>query len=183
MNVIGFDDAPFVHAHRGDVPLVGVVCAGTRVDGVLVGRVRRDGANAARNMIAMIRGSQFRSQVRLVMLQGIAVAGFNVVDVQLVHRELGVPVLVVTRHLPKMQEVRRALLRRVRGGAAKWRLVEAAGLPEPLSGVVVQCIGLDREAARRALRATLLHGKIPEPLRVAHLIAGAIGTGKSRGRA
>ncbi|HEY8076103.1 MAG TPA: DUF99 family protein, partial [Labilithrix sp.] len=45
MNVIGFDDGPFVREHRGDVLLVGVVCAGTRLDGVVAGRVRRDGAD------------------------------------------------------------------------------------------------------------------------------------------
>ncbi len=45
-NVMGFDDAPFVHGHRGDVRLIGVLCARTRLDGVLSGKVRRDGANA-----------------------------------------------------------------------------------------------------------------------------------------
>ena len=43
MNVIGFDDGPFSSDHRGDVLLVGVVCSGTRVDGVISGKVRRDG--------------------------------------------------------------------------------------------------------------------------------------------
>jgi endonuclease V-like protein UPF0215 family len=33
------------------------------------------------------------------------------------------------------------------------------------------------------LEVTTLHGKLPEPLRIAHLIAGGIVTGKSRGRA
>jgi endonuclease V-like protein UPF0215 family len=183
MNVIGFDDAPFVHAHRGDVALVGVICAGTRVDGVLVGKVRRDGANAATSMLKMIASSQFRAQVQAVLLQGIAVAGFNVVDVQLLHSVLGVPVIVVARRQPDLTRVRRALLARVRGGARKWRLVEAAGAPEPLDGLVVQRVGIERERARRLLGSTRLHGKLPEPLRVAHLIAGAIGSGRSRGRA
>jgi endonuclease V-like protein UPF0215 family len=39
------------------------------------------------------------------------------------------------------------------------------------------------EEARRIVAATTLHGNIPEPLRLAHLIAGGIVTGKSRGRA
>ncbi len=58
-NVIGFDDAPFAHEHRGDVLLVGAVCARTRLDGVVSTRVRRDGANAARRMIEAISGSRF----------------------------------------------------------------------------------------------------------------------------
>ncbi|MDJ0872965.1 MAG: DUF99 family protein, partial [Gammaproteobacteria bacterium] len=42
-NVVGFDDAPFARDHRGNVRVVGAVFARDRLDGVLVGRVRRDG--------------------------------------------------------------------------------------------------------------------------------------------
>lgn len=80
-NVVGFDDAPFPRAHRGDVLLVGTVCSRTRLDGVLSARVRRDGSNSTDRMIAMVEGSQFAEHVRAVLLQGIAVAGFNVIDV------------------------------------------------------------------------------------------------------
>ena len=59
MNVIGFDDGPFARDYRGDVLLVGVVCAGTRVDGIVSGKIRRDGANATRVMTDLVRASQF----------------------------------------------------------------------------------------------------------------------------
>ncbi len=78
MNVIGFDDGPFERDHRGDVLLVGVVCSGTRVDGVISGKIRRDGANATRVMIELVRASQFGTHVQAIMVQGIAVGGFNV---------------------------------------------------------------------------------------------------------
>jgi hypothetical protein len=47
----------------------------------------------------------------------------------------------------------------------------------------VQRAGLTLDEARRIVADTTLHGNIPEPLRLAHLIAGGITTGKSRGRA
>jgi hypothetical protein len=181
-NVVGFDDAPFAHEHRGDVRLFGVVCARTRLDGVISGRVRRDGANATRAMIAMVRASQFARHVRAVLLQGIAVAGFNVVDVHALADALGVPVLVVMRRRPDLPAIEEAI-RKVPGGARKWALVQAAGAPEPLGKVLVQRVGLTREEALELLRATTLHGHLPEPLRLAHLIAGGVTTGKSRGRA
>lgn len=183
MNLIGFDDGPFAKSHRGDVPLVGILCAGTRVDGVLVGHVRRDGANAARSMAAMVKGSQFSAQLHAILLQGVAVGGFNVVDVHALHAELGAPVLVVVRRAPDLAEIRRTLLRNVPGGARKWRLIERLGAPEPLEGVFVQRVGLSLDYARRLLVSSRLHGSLPEPLRVAHLVAGALVTGKSRGRA
>ncbi len=182
-NAIGFDDAPFAREMRGDVMLVGAVCARTRLDGVLRGAVRRDGQNATRVMTALVERSQFGSSLQAVLLQGIAVAGFNVVDVHQLHAALGLPVLVVARKAPALAAIRKALFARVPGASRKWRLIEAAGPMEPLRGVYVQRVGLSREQADALLRATTLHGKLPEPVRLAHLIATGIATGTSRGRA
>lgn len=218
MNVIGFDDGPFDREHRGDVLLVGAMCSGTRLDGVVAGRIRRDGADAARRMVQVLRASQFGESVQAVMLQGIAVGGFNVVDIHGLAKALNVPVLVVVRRPPDMPGVRRALFSdepharpRVPGAARKWKLIEAAGSLEPLgasrrslkknaknaraaggpTGIattaprlwIQRAGGLTLEDARRLVAATTLHGNIPEPLRLAHLIAGGITTGRSRGRA
>jgi len=182
-NVVGFDDAPFAREHRGDVLLVGAVCSRTRLDGVLSGRVRRDGSNSTDRMIEMIERSQFEAHIRAVLLQGIAVAGFNVVDVVRLHEELGVPVLVVARRPPDLAAIHRALFARVPGAAKKWSLIQRAGEMEPLRGIYVQRIGLGTGEARELLRLTTLHGHLPEALRMAHLIAGGVTTGKSRGRA
>jgi uncharacterized protein len=182
-NVIGFDDAPFAHGHRGNVRIVGVICARTRLDGVVAGWVRRDGANATARMIALVEGSQFRRHIRAVLLQGIAVAGFNVVDVHQLAEHLAVPVVVVSRRKPRLGLVKTALFGHTRGAARKWRLIERAGEMEPLENVWVQRVGIDRDATAGLLRATTLHGNLPEPLRLAHLIAGGVTTGKSRGRA
>ncbi len=204
MNVIGFDDGPFVREHRGDILLVGVVCSGTRVDGIVSGRIRRDGTNAAREMVRLVRASQFGTHVQCVLLQGIAVGGFNVVDVHAIHAALNIPVLIVVRKKPNLPAVRQALFSdaphdrpRVAGAKRKWQLIEAAGPLEPLGSsrrsvrrggiekkpIWVQRVGLSLEEARRVVEDTTLHGNIPEPLRLAHLIAGGLTTGKSRGRA
>ena len=203
LNVIGFDDGPFERSHRGTVLLVGAVCAGTRLDGIVSGRVRRDGADATERMVELVRSSQFSEHVRAVLLQGIAVAGFNVVDVPGLGAELGVPVLVVMRRPPDMGAIERALFSRdpphrprVLGAERKWRLIRDAGEVERLeldpgkaSGLRgrrqrlwVQRHGVTLEAARRLVASTTLHGNVPEPLRLAHLVAGGIVTGRSRGR-
>ena len=43
-------------------------------------------------------------------------------------------------------------------------------------------VGLTSAAAQAVVERLAVHSRIPEPLRVAHLIAGAIGRGASRGR-
>ena len=46
----------------------------------------------------------------------------------------------------------------------------------------IQRVGLGFDEARDVIRCTTIYGHIPEPLRHAHLIAGGIATGQSRGR-
>ncbi len=180
---MGVDDAPFARAHRGDVPIVGTVFARTRLDGVLTSRVRRDGANATRAVAGMLRASRFDASVRAVLLQGIAFAGFNVVDIHALADELARPVVVIARRRPDLVSIRRALLSRVPGGRIKWALVERAGPMEAVGGVFVQRAGIAIRDTERLLGAVTCYGALPEPLRVAHLFAGAVARGESRGGA
>lgn len=179
-NFMGVDDGPFPPGFRGDVPLVATQFTHDRLDGVLTGKARVDGRNATARIAAMIQASKF--EPRLVLLGGIAVGGFNVVDLEALHTALERPVLVVARKRPNLKRIRNAL-DHVRGGERKWRLIEQAGLMERAGDVWVQRAGLSLRDAEQALAASTFHGKIPEPLRVAHLIAGALVDGQSRGRA
>ncbi len=181
-HVVGFDDAPFRRYHRGDVPVIGAVYAGLRLEGIVAGRVRRDGSNATARLAQLISGSKFERQLQLVMLQGIALAGFNVVDVAALHRVLDLPVLVVVRRQPRLDKVRRALLARVPSGERKWRLIERLGPVEWAAGLYVQRVGLTLEEAEGVIRRLAVHSHVPEPLRTAHLIAGGLALGQSRGR-
>jgi len=182
-NVIGVDDAPFARSHRGDLAIVGAVTTAGRLDGVLVGKVRRDGADSTRRIAAMITGSRFHGHMQALLLQGIALGGFNVVDLHGLAAAIERPVLVVARRRPDLRAIERALVERVRGGRRKWALVEAAGAMEPCEGVWVQRAGLSPAEAGALVRGTRAVGALPECLRLAHLIAGGIGDGASRGRA
>jgi endonuclease V-like protein UPF0215 family len=182
-NVVGVDDAPFERAHRGDVPIVGAVVARTRLDGVLVDRVRRDGANSTARIAQMIRRSPFYEHVQAVLLNGIAVAGFNVVDLAALRALLDRPVLAVARKAPDLAAIERALRSRVPGAGRKWGLIVAAGPMEPIEGVWVQRAGLSPAEAAQLLRDGRVQGLLPEALRIAHLVAGALATGTSRGGA
>jgi len=181
-HVVGFDDAPFPRDHRGDVLIVGAVFAGRRLQGVLSGRVRRDGANATRVVADVVRRSRFFPQIHAILLQGIAFAGFNVVDLGGLNAALGIPVIAVSRKRPNLEAIRRALLAHVRGGLRKWRLIERAGAMETAAGVFVQRAGITLCDTRRLLERLKINSGVPEPLRVAHLIAGGVTTGESHGR-
>jgi endonuclease V-like protein UPF0215 family len=170
-HVIGVDDAPFPRDHRGDVPIVGVAYAGLRLEGTMRAHVRRDGADATRALGAMVKSSRFAAHTRLVLLEGIALAGFNVVDIHELADALEMAVLVVVKRNPNIAAVQHALLQRVRGGRRKWALIQKAGTVEPLAGCWVQRAGIELSDAADVIRTLAVHGRMPEPLRVAHLVA------------
>lgn len=181
-HVIAFDDAPFDRDHRGDVLIVGAVYAGLRLDGVLSAKVRRDGVNATAVLIRTLRASRFLAQAHLILLQGIAFAGFNVVDLDALHQAVHLPVIIVVRRRPNLSSIRAALLEHVPGGRGKWRLIEKAGPMEPAAGLFVQRAGISKDDAHSVLKRLAVHSSVPEPLRTAHLIAGGVTLGESRHR-
>lgn len=182
-NTVAVDDAPFARDHRGDVALVGVAFTRTRLDGVVTGKLRRDGANATRAIADLIASSPFAAHAQAVLLGGITFAGFNVVDIHELHERLATPVVVVARQQPRYGAIETALRTRIPGGARKWALIKKAGAMQPCAGLWVQCAGLSQERAAQVIDDTRIHGKLPEPVRIAHLLAGAFVDGTSRGRA
>ena len=180
-NIIGFDDAPFPKNHRGNVKVVGTLYAKTQLNGILVGEIQKDGSDAAKKLISLIARSKFAESIQLVMLQGIAMGGFNVVDVFALYAQLDLPVLVVSRKIPNMKAIKDALLT-IPGGRRKWSIIEKLGDMEPVHKVYVQRVGLTIKQATTVVNQFTATGHVPEPLRVAHLIAGAIVNGQSRGR-
>ncbi len=180
--VVGFDDAPFERAHRGDVTVIGAVFNGARMEGVLRGKVRRDGINATRKLAELINQSRFMSSLQAVMLQGITLAGFNVVDIAGLSDRVGLPVVAVCRKKPDLRRIRRSLLGSVPGGKAKWRLIERLEPPRQHGHVFVQRANLPWSAATVLIDRFAVNSYLPEPLRAAHMIAGALVHGESRHR-
>jgi len=180
-NVVGFDDAPFQRGARAPVTLVGAVCAATRLDIVLRAELQQDGDDATQVLAQVTRQPEL-SHVRAVLLKGITMAGFNVVDIHALSEAASLPVLVVLRRPPRFEKFYQALAH-LPDHTARRKLVEKAGPLERCGALWVQRAGLSVEEAHELLTRTTLHGTLPEPLRLAHLIASGVTLGISRGHA
>lgn len=181
--VVGFDDAPFDKRHDTMVDIAGVVCAGTRLEGLLWGRATRDGTDATDVLAAMLLGSKFHAQVHLVLLDGIAIGGLNVVDLPGLAARVARPCVAVMRRAPDLAAVD-AVAARLPDAEHRRALLRAAG-PVHVSpaGVPFQVAGEDPETIGRALAVLTDRGRVPEALRLAHLVGAAVKTGQSGRRA
>lgn len=178
---IGFDDGPIARGGQG-VGLFGAVCWGTRFEGLVVGRIRRDGWNVTDEIIRLLHGGKFLRQLHWVLLDGATFGGFNVVDLPRLSRDLERPCVAVMRRPPNLMAVRRAL-EQVTKPALRWEMLERAGPIHVRGGFVFQCQGATPDETAAALSAFTDIGAVPECLRLAHLIGAAVASGESGRRA
>lgn len=182
LRAIGFDDAPFKRDRHTRVAVAGVVCSDTRFEGMLWGQVEQDGLDATDQLCRLLQGSKFYPQVNLVLTDGIALAGFNIIDLPRLAAQLERPCIAVMRRPPNNIAVDRAL-RRFADYPLRRRLLELAGPIHNQLGFVYQQSGATPQSAARALARLTDTGKVPEALRLAHLIGAAVITGQSSKRA
>lgn len=181
-HVLGVDDAPFAKRVDPSVPVVGVLMEGADlVEAVAVTRFPVDGDDATGFLAGWIGELRARPSVQGVVLGGITIAGLGLVDVAALAAQLGRPVLAVTRHDPGASELRRALV--AAGLEARLPVLERCPPARRLGeGLYVSVAGITEDDAARLIRSTLGKSRMPEPLRVAHLIGRALASGESRGR-
>jgi endonuclease V-like protein UPF0215 family len=186
VRVLGIDDGPFDFGQN----LVPVVGALLRLPGYLEAVMRTDvtvdGADSTMAIAKMVRSSRYRDQIKLILIDGIALGGFNVIDIDVLNDEAGLPVATVTRDRPELEGMKAALQAHFSDWEVRWNIIERKAIkivPTKFKPLHVSSVGIDEADLWQLLASCTVQGALPEPLRVAHLIATAIGRGESKGDA
>ena len=182
MRIIGFDDAPFKKADREVLVLGTVYRGGSWMDGLVSFHVEVDGDDATEKVIHSVNKTKHKPQLQAVLFDGIAFGGFNIIDIKEVNKKTKLPVIVVIRDYPNFDRIKKAI-KNVPNHEKKSRLIEKAGKVYKAGKIFCQIAGISLEKAVEIIKITSTHSHIPEPLRVAHLIASGVVEGESRGRA
>ena len=183
---LGIDDAPFRFSDE-TVPVVGVVVqAPAYIEGVLTTLAEVDGHDATERIAAMVRRSRYLAGLGTILIDGTAVGGFNVIDIDALHEAVDRPVVTVTRKKPNLDSIETALRRRFEDWKERLAIIRRHEIESIRTGhgsLWVSYVGAKQDEVREVLALTTVRGVLPEPLRVAHLIAAGIIRGESRGRA
>jgi hypothetical protein len=188
IRILGFDDGAFTPRSKERVPVIGVVFRGGKfLDGLLKTEVVVDGMDSTEKIIKLVNSTRHKQQLKVMMFDGITLAGFNLIDVKRVFKETGIPVIVINRKMPNLAKVKKAL-KKFEDFESRLKALEDAGeikecYVKDFKKVYYQNIGIDDETTREVIKLSCTRSYIPEPLRIAHIIATGLVKGESYGRA
>lgn len=188
VRILGFDDGAFTPRSAELVPVIGVIFRGGKfLDGLLKTEVEIDGNDATEKIVQLINSSRHKQQLKIVMFDGITMAGFNMIDIKEIFEKTKLPVIVINRKIPDLAKVKNAL-KKFEDFEKRWEAVKNAGpikecFIKDFKKVYYQNIGIKDDVAREVIKLSCTRSYIPEPLRIAHIIATGIVKGESSGRA
>ncbi|MFP4171063.1 MAG: DUF99 family protein [Methanomassiliicoccales archaeon] len=186
VRVLGIDDSPFLFRDDRVLVVGTLVRLPSYMEGVMRTECQVDGGDATRAIGDMVKGSRYREQIRLAMVDGVALGGFNVVDITSLHRETDIPFATVTRDPPDMEAMESALRAHFPDWEERMEIIRGNPLHRVATDykdLYVAVAGMGPEEAAPLIRGCTVKGALPEPIRMAHLIATAMARGESRGRA
>ncbi|WP_457557333.1 endonuclease dU [Candidatus Harpocratesius sp.] len=165
--------------HRTD--LIGVVTKGLQLMHVSNSRITVDGDDATTQMLSIFEQNPFRNEIQIILIDSPTVAGFNIPDPFIIHEMSQIPVLLIPSNPPThiIAEVFENIF-----PDRKEDLSILKNLP-PLEKIEVSVnisptikkklcfhpIGISKEEVIDLLNFLTHFSAVPEPLRLAHLIA------------
>ena len=174
LGLVGVEDGGFRAFQPGQSTLIcAVLMRGNRVELVRLGRVAVDGRNATDILLGMLVNIRCDG----VILGGVSFAGFNIIEANRLHEELGVPVIVYSGKKPDSASVLAALRGHFDDWEERWAsvaqlgdvysIVTKAGYPP----VFFEVVGESRDWCEEVLRSSASLTRAPEPVRVASIVA------------
>ena len=158
----------------GESYLAGTVVRASRVlDGIVYTTATVGGTDATDAVVRLYKNAD-REDLRLVMVSGVALSWYNLVDLCAVHDATELPVLSVTYE--ESDGLRDAVKKEFEGDAAEERLSVYDSLPPRRrldndgNELYVRSVGVEDERADEWVHGFTHDGR-PEPLRVARLAA------------
>jgi endonuclease V-like protein UPF0215 family len=175
LNVVGVDDGSFPadKTTKAHALLLAVLLRNTEIRGIRVGTIEVDGTDARTVLKPLVRALS----PDLVMLSGVSFAGFNVIDISRLAHELKKPIIAISGDRPDNKAVRTALKDHFPDWETRWRSVHSAGRLyscKPLKHepkLYFEVKGATPNYARNVISRTAVISRLPEPIRVARIIA------------
>jgi endonuclease V-like protein UPF0215 family len=174
---IGIEDGPFLPRLLGGsiAPLVAVRLEGPRIVQADFRWITVDGTDGTREAVALLK--TISTPKCPILLAGVTFGGFNLIDPRKVQSTLRAPTIVVIGSRPDNRAVKQALAGHVPDWKERWDVIRALGPVRKIrtvrneNPVFYESFGCNARAARELIMSWAMVARVPEPLRVAGLVA------------
>ena len=186
IRLLGIDDSPFSFTDKYGIVIGVVMRGGQYLECVLKREISIDGDDATFVCTDIIEKSRHRKQLKAMLLDGMALGGFNVVDIEKIYDDTNLAVITITRDEPDFVKIKKALEKNFSDWKKRFDLIKKGNVYKVKTKhnpIFIKCAGIDIEEAKEIIKLSTIRGVIPEPIRVAHLIASGIVRGESYGKA
>ena len=179
IKILGIACSTFDRNKDKEVQLYGVVYRSTALlEGVMKTTVTVDGEDATKKIQRMVNQSPHKEQLKLVMTRGITIAGFNYINIKQLFDETGLPVISVVDRVPNLEKIKEAI-QNVSNWKERYDIISNSSSIQEIytslneEPVYIQAVGIDTKELDKLLKKITIVGRIPEPIRLARLIATA----------
>lgn len=144
-----------------------------------IGVAQVDGLDSTDTIVGLLSARS----ANIIFLSGASFAGFNVIDSRRLYNMLRIPIIIISREKPDNASVKRALRKHFTDWNKRWELVRDLGrihsfaprLPDqPLH---FEAVGIPADLAKRMIQAYCTTSRVPEPIRVAGIVAKGLALG------
>jgi endonuclease V-like protein UPF0215 family len=186
IRVLGIDDSPFSFSDEYSI-IIGVIMRGKDyIESVLSRKIQVDGFDATSLCIDMINKTRHKKQLRVALIDGVSFCGFNVIDIEKIFNETNLPIITITRDKPDIIKIKNALFKNFSDWKIRLNIIKKGILHQietAYNPIYIKCVGISLNEAKEIITLSTIRGVIPEPIRIAHLIASGIIRGESHGKA
>lgn len=172
--LLGVDDASFSF-EDDETFLTGVVYRGTEfIEDIKTVSISVDAENATGKLRELHNSCNNPGQIKAVLTDGISFAGFNIIDLENTSKELEKPVIAVTKNEPDREDFRETMKRTGNYDENFEELDEPREVELEDGKAFIQYSGCTLDEAKEFVRKSIVHGQVPEPVRIADMIGGAM---------
>ncbi len=174
LRVLGVAES-FVRTRLSSVVAGVVMRADLRMDGLAFASATVGGDDATKAVLKIYEDLD-RSDINALIISGVAISWFNIIDIEEIFEVTGKPLVCLTYdESPGLEMYIREYFQE---SEEKLRRYERLGMREQVRlktgyDVYVRALGCSAEEARILLNKFTMDGRIPEPVRVARLAARA----------
>jgi endonuclease V-like protein UPF0215 family len=145
------------------------------IDGMVFGSVTIRGNDSTQNILSMLKSLK-RNDVNCIMLDGLIISMYNIIEGEEIREKSGVPVIAVT--FKDSQGLEGTIQRHFPNDSFKLEQYHKLGQRDQIllktgKFIFVRYWGLNPKEASAIVNSFTLQGSIPEPIRIAKLAARA----------